>query len=96
VLRSVPDVQDFDNFFSGTVHNDVRRDDEFAGCFHLSRSAKAGEGCQLFNTVDNRLSDIPASGWVVLLDVFNSGLNWPAASVVHRISLTTETACGYG
>jgi hypothetical protein len=27
----------------------------------------------LFNTVDNRLSDIPASGGLILLDVFNSG-----------------------
>src|SRR5271165_3804154 len=30
-LRPVPDVQDFDNFFRATVHNDVRRADEFAG-----------------------------------------------------------------
>jgi hypothetical protein len=34
VLRAVPDVQDFDNFFSGAVHNDVRRADKFAGSFH--------------------------------------------------------------
>jgi hypothetical protein len=62
-------MQDFDNFFGGTVHNDVRRTDEFAGSFHLSGSAKAGEGRQLFNAVDNRLSDIPGGGWIVLLDV---------------------------
>ena len=69
----MPDVQDFDNFFGGTVHNHVRRTDEFAGSLHFSGSAKAGEGCQLFNAVDNRLSDIPGSGGIVLLDVFNSG-----------------------
>lgn len=73
VLRPVPDVQDFDDFFGGTVHNDVRRADEFAGSLHLSGSAKAGEGCQLFNTVDNRLRDIPGSGGIVLLDAFHSG-----------------------
>src|ERR1019366_9470421 len=73
VLRPVPDVQDFDNFFGGTVHNNVRRADEFAGAFHFSGSAKAGEGCQLFNAVDNRLSDIPGCGWIVLLDAFNGG-----------------------
>jgi len=27
----------------------------------------------LFNAVDNRLSDIPGCGWIVLLDAFNSG-----------------------
>ncbi len=69
----MPDVQDFNNFFCGTVNNDVRRDDEFAGSFHLSGSAKAWKVCQLFNAVDNRLSDIPGSGGIVLLDVFNSG-----------------------
>jgi hypothetical protein len=69
----VPDVQDFDHFFGGTVHNNVRRADKFAGSFYLSGSAKAGEGCQLFNAIDNRLSDIPGSGGIVLLDAFNSG-----------------------
>lgn len=48
-----------------------RRADEFAGAFHLSGPAKAGEGCQLFNAVDNRLSEIPGSGGIVLLDAFN-------------------------
>ena len=72
VLRPVPDIQDFDNFFRATVHNDVRRANEFAGSFHLSGSAKAGESCQLFNAVDNRLRDIPGSGGIVLLDAFNS------------------------
>ena len=69
----MPDLQDFDNFFGGTVHNHVRRADEFAGSLHLSAPAKAGEGCQLFNAVNNRLRDIPASDGIVLLDVFNSG-----------------------
>ena len=73
ILRTVPDVQDFDNFFGGTVHNHVRRGDEFAGSLHFSGSAKAREGCQLFNAVDNRLSDIPGCGWIVLLDTFNGG-----------------------
>jgi hypothetical protein len=67
----VPDVQDFDDLFGGTVHNYVRRADKLAGSLHLSGSAKAGEGCQSFNAVDNRLSDIPGSGEIVLLDVFN-------------------------
>ena len=70
VLRPVPDVQDFDNFVGGTVHNDIGRADEFAGSFHLSGSAKAGEGCQLFNAVDNRLSNTPGCDWIVLLDAF--------------------------
>jgi hypothetical protein len=73
VLRPVPDVQDFDNVFGGTVHNDVRRADEFTRSFYLSGSAKAGEACQLLNAVDNGLSDIPGSGGIILLNVFNSG-----------------------
>jgi hypothetical protein len=64
--------QDFDNFFGGTVYNDVRRADEFAGSVDLSGSAKAGKGCQLLYEVDH-LRDTPASGGIVLLDVFNSG-----------------------
>lgn len=95
VLRAVPDVQDFDNFFGVPVHNDVRRADEFAGSLHLSGSAKAGEGRQLFDAVDNCLRDSPRSGWIVLLDVCNSGFKL-VASVVHLISLTSETACRYG
>jgi len=69
----VPDAQDFDDLFGGTVHNDVRRADKLASSLHLSGSAKAGEGCQLFNAVDNRLSNIPGSRGIVLLDVFNGG-----------------------
>jgi hypothetical protein len=69
----VPDVQDFDNLFGGTVHNDVRRADKLAGSLHLSGTAKAGEGCQLFNAVDNRLCNISSSSGIVLLDVFHSG-----------------------
>jgi hypothetical protein len=69
----VPDVQDFDDLFGGTVHNDVRRADKFAGSVHFSGSAKAWEGCQFFNAVDNRLCNISGSGGVVLLDVFHSG-----------------------
>jgi hypothetical protein len=72
-LRTVPDVQDFDNLFGRTVHNDVRRADKLAGSLHLSGAAKAGEGCQLFNAVDNRLSDVLSSGGIVLLDVLNGG-----------------------
>jgi hypothetical protein len=66
--------EDFDNFFGCTVHNNVRRADEFAGSFYLSRPAKSGESCQLLNTTDNGLSDIPGCRWIVLLNVFNSGL----------------------
>ena len=69
----MPDVQDFDNLFGRTVHNDVRRADKLAGSLHLSGAAKAGEGCQLFNAVDNRLSDVLSSGGIVLLDVLNGG-----------------------
>jgi hypothetical protein len=36
-----------------------RRANKFAGSFYLSGSAKAGKVCQLFDAVDNRLSDIP-------------------------------------
>jgi hypothetical protein len=71
--RPVPDVQDFDNFFGGTVHDDVGRAGEFAGSVHLSGSAKAGEGRQLFNAVDNRLRYIPCGGGIVLLNAFDSG-----------------------
>jgi hypothetical protein len=73
ILRTVPDVQDFDNFFRGTIDDDIRRADEFAGSFHLSGSAKAGKSRQLFNAVDKRLCDIRGGGGIVLLDVFNSG-----------------------
>jgi hypothetical protein len=69
----MPDVQDLDNFFGRTVNNHVRRADEFAGSLHFSGSANAGECCQLFNTVDNRLSDIPGCGCIVVLNVFNRG-----------------------
>jgi hypothetical protein len=74
ILRPVPDVQDFDNFFGGTVHDDIRRADEFAGSRHLSGSAEVGEGRELFDPFDNRLRDISSSGRVVLLDVFYSRL----------------------
>jgi len=69
----VPDVEDFDNLFSGTIHNDVRRADNLAGSLYLARAAKAGEGCKLLNAVDNPLSCIPGSGGIVLLDVYNGG-----------------------
>jgi hypothetical protein len=69
----VPDVQDFDNFFRGTVYNDIGRADELTGSRYLSESAKAGKACQLLDAVDNRLCDIPGSGRIVLLDVFNYG-----------------------
>jgi hypothetical protein len=96
VLRPVPDVQNFDNFFCETVHDNVRRADEFAGSFYLTGSAKAGEGCQLLNAVDNRLRDIPASGGIVLLDVFNSGFKLVGGFGRPPMSLTIETACRYG
>jgi hypothetical protein len=60
----------------GTVHDNVGPADQFAGSLYLTGSAKAGEGCQLFNAVDNRLCDIPASGGIVLLGVFNSGFKF--------------------
>ncbi len=66
-------MQDFDNFFGGTVHNHVRRDNEFPGSFHLSGAANAGEGCKLLNAVDNGLRNILGSGRVVLLDALYSG-----------------------
>jgi hypothetical protein len=73
VLRSVPDVQDFDNLFGGTVHNDIRRADQLAGSPHLARPAKAGKGCQLFYAVDNRLSDIAGGGGIVFEDAIDCG-----------------------
>jgi hypothetical protein len=72
-LRTVPDIQDFDNFFGGTIHDNVTRTDEFAGSFHLSGSAKAGEACQLFNALDERLRNVSGSGGIVLLNVLNGG-----------------------
>ena len=56
VLRPVPDVEDFDNLFSGTIHDDVRRADKLAGSLYPSQAAKAGEGRQLFSAINNRLS----------------------------------------
>lgn len=73
VLRSVPDVQDFDNFFCATVDNHVRWAHKLAGSLHLSGPANAGESCQLFNAVDKRLSDVPGSGGIVLLDMLDDG-----------------------
>jgi len=73
VLRPVPDVQDFNHFFGGTVHNDIRLADKLAGSLHFSGSSKAGEGCQLFNAVDNRLTDVPGSSGIVLQDAFHGG-----------------------
>ena len=64
-------MEDFDNLFGCTVDNDVRRADELARSLHLSGTAKTRECCQLFNAVDNRLSDIPGSCGIVLQDVFN-------------------------
>ena len=69
----MPDVQDFNNFFGGTVHNDVRRADKLACSLHLPGPAKAGIGCQLFNAVDNRLGEILGSSGIVLLDAFHCG-----------------------
>ncbi len=68
----MPDVQDFDNFLGGTVHNNVRRADKFAGSSHLSRPPKAGKIGELFNPFNHALSDIPSSGRIVFLNVFNS------------------------
>jgi hypothetical protein len=72
----VPDVQNFDDLLRGTIHNDLRRADKLAGSLHLSGSAKAGEGRQLFNAVDNRLSDFLGSGGIVLLDVSDHGFKF--------------------
>jgi hypothetical protein len=69
----VPDVQDFDNLFGGTVHNDVWRADKLAGSTHLSGSAKAGESGQSFNAVDDRLCNISGCARIVLLDTLNGG-----------------------
>ena len=69
----MPDVEDFDYLVGITVHNNVRWADEFAGSFHLPKPSHAGEGCQLFNAVDNGLGGIPCSGGIVLLDAFHGG-----------------------
>jgi hypothetical protein len=70
ILRTVPDVEDFDNFFGKPVHNDVRRNNEFAGSSDLAKSAEARKDCQLLHAVDNCLSDIAPSGRIVLLYAF--------------------------
>jgi hypothetical protein len=67
---------EFQHFLGGTAHDNVGRADQLAGSPYLSGSAKAGESCQLFNAVDNRLCDIPASGGIDLLHVFNSGFKF--------------------
>ena len=69
----MPDVQDFDNLLGGTVHNDVRRADKLAGSVHFSGPAKAWEGGQLFDSVEDGLNDFLCSGGIVLLDVLHGG-----------------------
>ena len=61
VLRPMPDMEDFNEFFRGTVHYDVGRNDKLTSSFHLAGSAKARKFRQLVNAVDNRLSGIPGS-----------------------------------
>ena len=39
----MPDVQDFDDFISHTVHNDVRRADKLAGSCHFTGTAQSRE-----------------------------------------------------
>jgi hypothetical protein len=69
----VPNAQDFDDFFGGTIHNNVRRADKLARSPHLSGPAKAGKGRQPFNAVNNRLGYTTGSSWIVLLDASHSG-----------------------
>jgi hypothetical protein len=78
VLRSVPDVQDFNNFFGQTVHHDVRRAHEFARSCDLSGSTKAGKGRELLNPLDNRFSDLLSCCRVVFLDVLNRFFKLPS------------------
>jgi hypothetical protein len=72
VFRPMPDVQNFDSFLGVTVHNDVGRDDKFAGSLHLSGSTNPWEGSQLLDAVDYCLCDIPGSCGIVLLNMSNS------------------------
>lgn len=65
VLRPVPNVQDFNSFFGGTVHNNVRRADKLTGPSHLSGSSEAGEYRQLLDPVSYRLSDFPRGKGIV-------------------------------
>jgi hypothetical protein len=69
----MPDVENLNNFFGRTIHNNVGLDHQFAGSLYLTGSAKAGKGGQLFNAVDNRMRDPLADGGIVLLDAYNSG-----------------------
>jgi hypothetical protein len=48
----VPNVENFDDFFRETVHDDIGRADEFTGAFFLSGPPKARKGRQLFNSLD--------------------------------------------
>src|ERR1700733_13868515 len=70
-LRPVPDMQNFNNLFSETIHNYVRRADKFAGSLDLSGSTKAGKRRQLFDAVDNRPSDVPTCRGIILLDALD-------------------------
>ncbi len=72
----MPDVEDFDNFFGGAVHNHVRLTDKLAGSKYFSGAAEAGEGGQLLDPVNNSLSEIPCSGGIVLLDIPNGGFKF--------------------
>jgi hypothetical protein len=72
VLRPMPDMEDFNEFFRGTVHYDAGRNDKLTSSFHLAGSAKARKFRQLVNAVDNRLSGIPGKSGIVLVDVVKS------------------------
>jgi hypothetical protein len=73
ILRTVPEVKDFNNLVGVTIDDNVRGADKLAGSFYLSRATYGGESCQLFNAFDNSLSYILGSDWIVLLDVSDSG-----------------------
>ena len=96
VLRPVPDIQDFDYFIRATVHNDVRglassrvpftspgrpRPGRVANCSMRSITA-----CATFRAA------VGLSCWMRL----TAASSWSEASVVQRISLTSETAGRYG
>ena len=83
----MPDVQYLNNFFGGTVHDNVRRADELTGSMHFSRSAKARERGQLLNTFNNHLCDTAGCRGVLMLDALNRSLQ-----LVSRLCGPTDHA----
>ena len=85
VVWLLGDDEDFVVFSAARLAGRNRIGEAYEELEHITGPAKAGEGCQLFNAVDNHPSDIPVSGGIVLLDVFKQRLQ-----IRRRLRSSTE------